>query len=334
VQLFPELNLKKKSFLYHTDGDWKGPVKRRRFFDALAHAKSFNPLDVTKWYLVSRKDVLSAGGRAILSYYNGSHIQALISLYPEINLKKELFFFHTDKWKGSKKRRKFFDDFANFHRFDPLDAERWRSFSKKEIVNAGGNGVLKYYQGSISKALLTLYPQMKFEKNNESFTTSDIRWNSPAKRRAFFDNFAKSKRFNPLHEVNWYSITRKDILQKGGGSVLSHYKGSYIRALVELYPELNLKKDLFPNYTDCNWKTSKKRREFFDHLAQHKDFNPLHPEKWYTVNSKDVVNMGGSGILKYYNGSHIKALMQLYPEINLVKEKFTTHRHCVSPVTI
>jgi hypothetical protein len=33
------------------------------------------------------------------------------------------------------------------------------------------------------------------------------------KRRKFFDEFAKSKNFNPLDAENWYSITKAQILQ-------------------------------------------------------------------------------------------------------------------------
>jgi hypothetical protein len=35
----------------------------------------------------------------------------------------------------------------------------------------------------------------------------------PEKRREFFDNFAKSKNFNPLDVENWYTMAKKDVVK-------------------------------------------------------------------------------------------------------------------------
>jgi len=48
----------------------------------------------------------------------------------------------------------------------------------------------------------------------------------------------------------------------------------------------------------------------------------LDAENWYFVTHNAITKAGGRGILKYYNGSHIKALMKLYPELKLNKESF------------
>jgi len=70
-------------------------------------------------------------------------------------------------------------------------------------------------------------------------------WKAPANQRIFFDEFARSKKFNPLDAENWYSVTRREIKAAGGSSLLSYYNGSHIRALVRLYPELMLKFEKF-----------------------------------------------------------------------------------------
>jgi hypothetical protein len=84
---------------------------QRIFFDNFAKSRKFDPLDTEKWYLITRKEIWDAvsfglnfysltklihlvtkKGRGVLNYYNGSHISALIKLYPELGLNRGHFF--------------------------------------------------------------------------------------------------------------------------------------------------------------------------------------------------------------------------------------------------
>jgi len=76
--------LKKENFLVSQDG-WKSPTRQRQFFDEFAKSKLFDPSDINKWHLVTRKDISNAGGRGILKYHKDSLIAALRKLYPELN---------------------------------------------------------------------------------------------------------------------------------------------------------------------------------------------------------------------------------------------------------
>jgi len=66
----------------------------------------------------------------------------------------------------------------------------------------------------------------------------------------FFDDFAKTKQFNHSDASEWYSTVRSDIIRAGGGGVLNYYRGSHIKALVDLYPELGLQKEKFGNLSE------------------------------------------------------------------------------------
>jgi len=74
--------------------------------DGFATSKKFNPLDAENWYSVTHSEIRRAvsvyiitsfvlilfkGGRTLFNYYNGSHIEALVKLYPELLLKKRKF---------------------------------------------------------------------------------------------------------------------------------------------------------------------------------------------------------------------------------------------------
>jgi len=148
------------------------------------------------------------------------------------------------------------------------------------------------------------------------------------RHRRFFDKFANSRQFNPLDSQKWYAISKKDLIKAGGSGILNvYYKGSYIKALTKVYPELSLqKKNFLGSKREGKWKSATKCRKFFDTFAAVKQFNPLDSQKWYLVSNKDVVKAGGSGILNHYQGSHIKALIKLYPEISLQQEGFSTQK--------
>jgi len=54
--------------------------------------------------------------------------------------------------------------------------------------------------------------------------------------------------------------------------------------------------------------------------------NPKNSVLWMlksgTLSCNDVKRAGGSGLLSYYNGSHIKALVRLYPKLMLKTGNF------------
>jgi len=131
--------------------------------DNFAKSKQFDPLDAKKWYSIRVKEILRAGGAGLLNNFKGSHINALRKAYPELMLNKKLFLQSQEGWKTTARQRRFFDDFAKSKQFDPLDAEKWSSISRKEIVRAGGRGILNYYKSHIS-ALIKLYPEIRWKE--------------------------------------------------------------------------------------------------------------------------------------------------------------------------
>jgi hypothetical protein len=127
-------------------------------------------LDAEKWYSVKQKDIkeivcyflfclshveiptpvyFQKGGKTLLKFYEDSHIRAFQSIYPELNLKAEKF----SKQPGRSifqctckpflinlfpvhKGTKFFLELARSKNFDPLDAEKWYSITRRDIMEA------------------------------------------------------------------------------------------------------------------------------------------------------------------------------------------------------
>jgi hypothetical protein len=156
----------------------------------------------------------------------------------------ELILLYFLGLRKEEQRKKFFDELAKAKNFSPLDAEKWYSVTTREVQRAvsindatseeshlqsqGGGGVLDYYGGSVYKAITSLYPEIvitgkKFQAkrvtlfNNLSESRPNIGisagFRKAPRRRAFFDEFAKGKQFDPLDTDAWYSVSQRDVLR-------------------------------------------------------------------------------------------------------------------------
>jgi hypothetical protein len=120
---------------------------------------------------------------------------------------------------------------------------------------------------------------------------------------------------------DWYSITRKAILNAGESSFISK-RGNWMRkSLNIIYPyhywmPWRLGK-VPPNF----WQDIQHQRGFFDWLGQQLRFSSLND--WYNVNVESLVEYGGSGIVScYYGGSLANTLSSIYPQHSWYPWKF------------
>jgi len=281
-------------------------------------------LDGEGWRLVLLNDLISAGGHEMLKRHNGSLMETLSDLFPGIHFPKKSFLDQENYWKQFIKHRKFLDMLAKFKNFSPLETEKWYTIQRKDISSVGGINITKYYKDSHVNTIMEVYPDLPLQR--ERFWANNDDWKETSVQREFFDNLAKSKNFTPLDPDKWYSVTRVDVITAGGGGLLKYHNQSHIKAIVNIYPELNLQLRKFPSYKEIKWNNSGKRREFFEKIAKCKNFDPLETEKWYLITRKDVIHAGGITVVNYYKGSYISALVNLFPELKLKKEKFLNYR--------
>eukprot|EP00026_Physarum_polycephalum_P003752 Phypoly_transcript_03766.p1 GENE.Phypoly_transcript_03766~~Phypoly_transcript_03766.p1 ORF type:complete len:436 (+),score=53.88 Phypoly_transcript_03766:986-2293(+) len=89
VQLFPDLKLDIQKF-WRRDY-WGHTPNRRQLFERLAKHYNINPHSSSGWYSLTRKDLMVYKGvsHMLSLHYNGSVIQALTSLFPNIGLDKQ-----------------------------------------------------------------------------------------------------------------------------------------------------------------------------------------------------------------------------------------------------
>lgn len=105
-------------------------------------------------------------------------------------------------------------------------------------------------------------------------------WSQIENQKHFFDEIAKSRNFDPLSARHWHFVTKRDVLRtkvnkyfycyyyfllfcylffiicfflffgiyvywQGGMGLLHHYKGSHVRALMAVYPDIGLNPRMF-----------------------------------------------------------------------------------------
>jgi len=217
--------------------------------------------------------------------------------------------------------KKFLDRFMQDRGLDPHNACNWYTISNKDILEAGGSSIMNHFSNSIIKLIAKVYPTVHLDARQ--FTRAPTgTWEGIVNRRNFFDQMAADLQFCPDISGNWYKTSSRAILsQKGGASVLASYRGSYIKAIIDLYPELTLDHVHFYGYryhhaTDSWFYTRQARRYFFDAFACHYKFDPLSSCEWYTIVTGHLkLRKGGKQILDFYSGSFIKGLQDVYPDL-------------------
>jgi len=135
-------------------------------------------------------------------------------------------------------------------------------------------------------------------------------WGERAKRRNFFEKFAKANGFDPLVPENWYSHAGSAIRKvKGGNAVLSCHGGSLSNALTDLFPTIAFDKAKFQGV----WgEAADKKKEFLENYARQKGFDPLVADNWYLQPPEDLQHVTAP-----YGSSLARALLDVFPDIEM-----------------
>eukprot|EP00026_Physarum_polycephalum_P009775 Phypoly_transcript_09911.p1 GENE.Phypoly_transcript_09911~~Phypoly_transcript_09911.p1 ORF type:complete len:388 (-),score=61.92 Phypoly_transcript_09911:195-1190(-) len=313
-----ESYMKKQRGYWHYD---RGK-NMRTHLENLARLNGFDPLHPENWYQVTRQNfVQHREVRSILNYYGGSLTRALLDLFPELNLDVSKFAtipFHY--WDDAKNRRELYEKFAVAKGGDPQDPEFWYSQNSAEMLKfKGGRTALEYYDGYID-SVVHLFPELHFEKDKFTARVAQS-WTQESDRKAFFDNFAASRGFDPHVADNWYDVTTRELDQRGFDGILRYYGGKLSDCLVQLYPNIGLEKSKF-NISN-QWQSPENRRSVLLSFAKLHSFDPLVPSNWYhiTLSSFEALEETRS-MLRFYGRKYIHALVDLFPEVDFDLSKF------------
>lgn len=273
---------------------WESPEKRREFCDSLA--KKFGIKDAKGWKRINSNHIRGAGGRALLARYKDSVSELLKDVYPELEMDRETTRpkAPSGHWVNAENRKRFFDDLAAMH--DVKELSDWRRVHLNDVKAAGGGGLLKRYNGSLTDALQATYegvgPLTCRKKVPKGF------WTIRENRIAVMESAAKSLGIkNPQDWKNF--TTRRLVKLEGMRGLLRYYQDSLLTALQDLYPTQDMtafscRKTVPQGY----WSEAANRRMFMDSIAE--KYNVSSAADWKRVTTVTVQQEGGSGLLAKY----------------------------------
>eukprot|EP00026_Physarum_polycephalum_P002627 Phypoly_transcript_02635.p1 GENE.Phypoly_transcript_02635~~Phypoly_transcript_02635.p1 ORF type:complete len:741 (+),score=93.71 Phypoly_transcript_02635:157-2379(+) len=281
--------------------------------ESYAKIQNLNPLKKGTWENLTHKHIKQTKyGDTILRKLKGYN-NAITNLFPELS-------FTDTSLNKIENRRKFFEDYAKMIGFDPQKAAHWYEQPMSLIMSTkGASNVIYYHQKSLTQALLDLFPNINLDKTK---LWGNKLWNNKLMRRKFFENYARTKGFDALIPENWYKQPRSQLVAvKGYYNVTSRHNNDYAQALRDLFPEMKLDKSQIGR---SSWHTKDLRRRFFEKYARVYKFDPLNPEHWYNQPRDQIMSFKKAvSVMTHYNNNVSRALMDLFPDIGIVKSKFT-----------
>eukprot|EP00026_Physarum_polycephalum_P002272 Phypoly_transcript_02278.p1 GENE.Phypoly_transcript_02278~~Phypoly_transcript_02278.p1 ORF type:complete len:919 (+),score=129.98 Phypoly_transcript_02278:81-2837(+) len=309
---FPQINFQDSKFISLPKNYWGVVSNRYNYLLKYAEKKGLDPLKAQTWYSLSLDEALQEKEvNAVISYYDHSFRKALLHLFPNIGLDSNKLAPLAENPFGKKFQKKAMVQLACAKGFDPLVASNWYSVEKHSFVDIPF--IARIYQGNFVTALLTIFPDIGLERKKFEHTKKEY---GLIQQRAFFDDFATENAFDPRKAENWYNVEKDAILaKKNGHAILSLYNKSLANALMAVYPDIELHRNLFTT-------RAKKHKELFDKYAKENAFDPLVPDNWYTVTKGSILKFEEAKLILGYHDNLATALIYVYPNIGLNPGKF------------
>eukprot|EP00026_Physarum_polycephalum_P000830 Phypoly_transcript_00831.p1 GENE.Phypoly_transcript_00831~~Phypoly_transcript_00831.p1 ORF type:complete len:1315 (+),score=159.79 Phypoly_transcript_00831:513-3947(+) len=304
-----------------TGGRLETRKKMRRLLEDFARSHNLNPLLAKTWYRLSKRfhQIKEIGkvNNWIQKNFQGSVVKALVNLFPNISILASHFpFAPRNYWAETKNRRVFLENYARDKKFDPLVAENWyRHHADTFRLYKGGEGVLAYYDGNYVQALAHLFPELHLDEKK----LTRRYWLEKKNQQNVFVEFAAGLRIDPFSAEDWYSVNPELFYSsKSVASILQYYSGNHVQALTSLFPDLHLEKKLFSNY----WAEFSHRKQLFINYAASLGLRAQDPDTWHSTNLVYLHTQKGiRATLRFYEGSVVKALVNLFSSINLNENK-------------
>ena len=159
----------------------------------------------------------------------------------------------------------------------------------------GGSGLRVYWGGSALEAVRDCFPQYDWKP----WLFKDVPngfWDLPANRRSYMKWLGQ--RLGYRWSRDWYEIIEHDFLRNRGKGLMNHYRGSPVRAVMDLIPGRNWCEWKFRNVPAGFWDVAENRHRYLRWLGRELGFR--RPEDWYRIRTEDFVCRHGNALLKRY----------------------------------
>eukprot|EP01118_Nematostelium_gracile_P007656 TRINITY_DN2498_c0_g1_i5.p1 TRINITY_DN2498_c0_g1~~TRINITY_DN2498_c0_g1_i5.p1 ORF type:complete len:321 (-),score=59.21 TRINITY_DN2498_c0_g1_i5:3-965(-) len=187
------------------------------------------------------------------------------------------------------------------------EKEDWYKVTEEDIIKHGGDRLLKTkYKGSVRRIAESVHPDHKWLPWRFSEPTLPGTWNSIEMQREYMEYLGKELKITEMK--GWYNVTKAQISEKGGSSLLKKYNNSPSMMITSILTEHDWDLLQFSNRRGM-WDDIQNQERFVRGLA--KQLNITKQEDWYKVTQTQICKHGGAGLLNKYNGSPSRMIMSL-----------------------
>jgi len=243
--------------------------------------------------------------------FNNQVSKFLSETYPEISWIPWLFPKLPHRfWQSSSNCRDFFLWLAEKNDFEWSKQENWYSLlSTQMILNGKGEGILRTYEGVLSRAMKKAFPEYEWRE-----------WMFEQRRGGVARGFWKDRKnrvayFNWLREVlgikddsnDWYNVRFVDVCKlHGAGLLINVYNNSLQQFLSDMLPDdIDLKPWKFNQVPKAFWKDPKHHKLYAQWLGDILGFKTK--ACWKQLKIVDLYENHGRGLVDgYYDGSPSK----------------------------
>ncbi|MEM9417785.1 MAG: hypothetical protein AAGA25_01860 [Planctomycetota bacterium] len=203
-------------------GYWKDPKHRRAYMTWLSKQLKFKKN--TDWYRLSKRDFNRYGGEGLLAnYYRNSPINALREFKPNVNWQEWRFAEAPQRfWQDSDNRGRYMHWLSKQLRYRTPDD--WCDITRRDFQQHHGSALLQAGWSPI-ELIRETFPEYDCHEWHFVRVPNGF-WSKPRNRNAYFCWLGESYcGFTSADE--WQHLTREDVRDTGGGSLLSvHYHNS------------------------------------------------------------------------------------------------------------
>ena len=305
-EFFPDYDWKEWLFGKTPNGFWASPDNRRRYMEWLGKELGYEkPED---WYKISKDLILKNHGKALLPVSEHSYHHALKEFYPNYDWKEWLFAAAPNKFWGSpENRRKYMKWLGKELGYEK--PEDWYQISKDLFEKNYGGSFLNEFGVSPIKAVKEFHPnydwkEWLFKNLNRNF------WERSKNRRRYMEWLGRELGYEAPE--NWYQVSNSSFFEHNGYTFIGLYNYSPFAALKEFFPDYDWKEWLFGKTPGGLWECPKNRRRYMEWLGRELGYKA--PEDWYKISKSKIERYNGDGLLKFFNFSPVKLVMDFFPD--------------------
>ena len=280
---------------------------QRQLFDNIYSQLKYNSLD--DFYNLDYKTLRKFGAYSIFNAHKSIY-NCVKFIYPEKEW--DIYSFNHlphNYFRNIEKQRHFFETLEK--KLNIKSKEEWYSISPRSIKKfKGAVPVLKIYNGSLWKALSSVFPTFNWKITNRKKLPKQY-WGSIEDQRKIFDEIYKSRDMISLED--WHLIPKEELKEMGVLSILKQHRRSMNTCLRTLYPNefnylMTSHKSLPFNY----WNSTENQLKFLEKIKV--IYKIESTDDWYKITNKMITQNGGHRLIHMY-GSIYRCVRTLYPHL-------------------